>query len=56
MIILPLGHAPDVMRHGQDGATVEQDLEDLIVIPVGGQNERRDLGCEGRRVTVGLLP
>lgn len=49
-------HSPDVVWHGDHGAAVQQDLQDLIVVLVGCQNERSDLRGEGRGVAVSLLP
>ncbi len=43
VIIVAVG-VPHVMRDGQDGAAVQQDLDDLIVVAVGGQDE----GCDVR--------
>ena len=42
--------APDVVRRWQSGSSVQQDLDDLVVVGVGCQDEGRDVGSEGGRV------
>ena len=37
------------------GAPVQEDLDDLVVVGVGGQDERGDVGGEGGRVAVQSL-
>ena len=44
------------MGGGQGGASVQQDLDDLVVVGVGRQDEGGDVGGEGGRVTVHRLP
>ena len=44
------GLIPLVMWTWEDGPSVEQDLDDLVVVSVGGQDERRDVRGEGRGV------
>lgn len=39
--------SPHVMRHRQGGSPVQQDLDYLVVVPVGGQDEGCDVGGEG---------
>ena len=50
------GPSPDVVRHGQRGAPVQQDLDDLVVVPVRRQDERGDVRREGGRVGRQRLP
>lgn len=47
---------PYVMRHWQCSSTVQQDLENLIVVLVGRQDEWCDVWCEGSYARVHLLP
>ena len=49
-------YLPDIMRTGEDGAPVQEDLDDLVVVGVGGEDERGDVGCEGGRVGGQRLP
>ena len=44
------------MRHGEDGAAVEEDFDDFVVVPVRRQHQRRDVGRERRRVGGDRLP
>ena len=41
---------PLVVRCGHDGAPVQQDLDDLVVVGVRGQDEGRDVRGKGGRV------
>ena len=45
-----------MMGTGEDGAPVKQDLDDLVVVGVGGQDERGDVGGEGGGVRWYRLP
>ena len=47
---------PFLMRPGQLRAPVQQDLEYLVVVLVGGEDERGDVGGEGGRVGGERLP
>ena len=47
---------PDVVRSGQCGAPVQEDLDDLVVVSVGREDQRRDVGGEGGRVGGQSLP
>ena len=47
---------PDIVRTGEDGPPVQQDLDDLVVVGVGGEDERGDVGGEGGRVGGQRLP
>ena len=47
---------PLVVGAGEDGPPVEEDLDDLVVVGVGGQDERGDVRGEGRRVRGDRLP
>ena len=44
------------MRHGEDGAAVEEDFDDFVVVPVRRQHQRSDVGREGGRVGGDRLP
>lgn len=44
------------MRHGERGTSVQQDLEDLVVVHVGGQDERCDVRGEVRDGAVYCFP
>ena len=44
------------MRGGESGAPVQQDLDDLVVVSVGRQDQRRDVGGEGGGVGRQSLP
>jgi hypothetical protein len=44
------------MRHGKDGAPVQEDLDDLIVVGVSGQDQRRYVGGEVGPVRRDRLP
>ena len=50
------GLIPLVMWTWEDGPSIEQDLDDLVVVGVGGQDERRDVRGEGRGVRRDRLP
>ena len=47
---------PDVVRTGKSGAPVKEDLDDLVIVGVGGEDERGDVGGEGGRVGGERLP
>ena len=47
---------PLVVGAGEDGPPVEEDLDDLVVVGVGGQDEGGDVRGEGRRVRGDCLP
>ena len=47
---------PDIVWHGQDGAAVQEDLDDFVVVPVRRQHERRDVRRERSRVRGYRLP
>ena len=47
---------PLVVGCGHDGASVQQDLDDLVVVGVRGQDEGRDVRGEGGSVPVHRLP
>ena len=47
---------PDVVGHRQSGASIQQDLEDLVIIAMGGQYQRSDIGREGRGGAIHFLP
>ncbi len=49
-------NAPDVVRHGERRAPVQEDLDDLVVVPVRGQHQRGDVRREGGRVRRDRLP
>ena len=42
--------SPVVMRTRQCGSSVQQDLDDLVVVGVSRKDEGRDVGSEGGRV------
>lgn len=44
------------MGHRQGRPSVEQNLQDLVVVLVGGQNQRRDVGGERGRGPVHGFP
>ena len=44
------------MRTGKSGAPVKEDLDDLVIVGVGGEDERGDVGGEGGRVGGERLP
>ncbi len=44
------------MRHGKDGAPVQEDLDDLVVVGVSGQDQRRYVGGEVGPVRRDRLP
>ena len=44
------------MRHGQGCAPVKQNLDDLVVVGVRGQDQRGDVRGEGRGVPGYRLP
>ena len=50
------GLIPLVVGTGEDGPSVEEDLDDLVVVGVGGQDEGGDVRGEGRRVRGDCLP
>ena len=50
------GLIPLVMWTWEDGPSVEQDLDDLVVVGVGGQDEGGDVGREGGSVGGDRLP
>ena len=50
VLVLPL-----MMGCRHHGAPVQEDLDDLVVVGVGGQDERGDVGGEGGRVAVQSL-
>ena len=47
---------PLVVGCGHDGASVQQDLDDLVVVGVRGQDEGRDVRGEGGSVRRQCLP
>ena len=47
---------PDIVRTGESGASVQQYLDHLVVVSVGGEDERRDVGGEGGGVGGKRLP
>ena len=47
---------PDIVRTGESGASVQQYLDHLVVVGVGGEDERRDVGGEGGGVGGKSLP
>ena len=50
------GLIPLVVGTREDCATVEEDLDDLVVVRVRRQDQRRDVRGEGRRVRGDRLP
>lgn len=44
------------MGHGDHGTAIQKNLQDLVVVLVGGQDEWGDLRGEGGGVAVSLLP
>ena len=50
------GLIPLVVGTWEDCAAVEEDLDDLVVVRVRGQDQRRDVRGEGRRVRGDRLP
>ena len=40
----------DIMRGGQDSTSVQQDLDDLVVVGVSGEDQGGDVRGEGGRV------
>ena len=47
---------PLVVGTREDCPAVEEDLDDLVVVSVRGQDQRRDVRGEGRRVRGDRLP
>ena len=47
---------PNVMRHGEDCPPVQENLDDLVVVRVGRQDERGDVRGEVGRVRGYCLP
>lgn len=47
---------PDVMGHGERGSSVQQELKDLIVVLMGGEDQGRDVLGEGGRLSGQRLP
>lgn len=45
-----------IMGHGQHGTPIQEDLDDLIVVAVSRQDQRRNVRREGRRVLRGGFP
>ena len=45
-----------MVRTGEPGSSVQQDLDDLVVVGVGGQDEGGDVGREGGSVGGDRLP
>ena len=50
------GLIPLVVGTGEDGPSVEEDLDDLVVVGVGGEDERGDVRGEGSCVRGDRLP
>ena len=50
------GLIPLVVGTWEDCAAVEEDLDDLVVVRVRRQDQRRDVRGEGRRVRGDRLP
>ena len=50
------GLIPLVVRTGEDGAPVKEDLDDLVVVRVRRQDQRGDVRGEGRCVGGNCLP
>lgn len=48
--IKALSPATNVMGHRQNRSTIQQDLDDLVIVPVGRQYKRGDVRRERRRV------
>ena len=48
--------SPDIVRHWQRGPSVQEDLDDLVVVPVRRQHQRGDVGGERRGVRRNSLP
>ena len=48
--------APDIVGGGKGGSSVQQDLDDLVIIRVSSQNQRGDVGREGGGVGGYRLP
>lgn len=44
------------MGHGQGGATIQQQLEDLVVVAVGGQDQWRNVWRESGILAIQRLP
>lgn len=44
------------MRHGQGGAAVEQQLQDLVIVPVGGEDQRSDIRRKSGVFIIEFLP
>ncbi len=47
---------PNIVGHWQNGAPVQQDLDDFVVVRVGGQDERGNIGGEVGAVRGDGLP
>lgn len=48
--------APHVVRHRQRRAAIQQDLDDLVVVAMGGQNQWRYVRRVRRRRTIDRFP
>lgn len=46
----------DIVGHGQCGPSVQENLQDLVVVFVGCQKQWGDFGCEGRDVAIDFFP
>lgn len=47
---------PNVVWHRQSRPSIQQDFQNLVVVFVSGQDERCDIGGEGRRRPVHGFP
>ena len=47
---------PDIVGGGKSGSSVQQDLDDLVIICVSSQDQRGDVGREGGSVGWYRLP
>ena len=43
---------PDVVRHGKNSSSVEEKLDDLVVVGVSGQDDWGNVGCEAGSLTL----
>ena len=50
------GGLPDVVRHWKRCASIQKQFQNLIVVPVSGQDQRRDIGSEGGVFVIQRLP
>lgn len=46
----------NIVRHRQSGSTIQEDLYDFVVVPVGRQDQWRDVGRERGRIRRQSLP